>query len=707
MRQRRDAALRGLRLMLVASITIPIILFLYASWANYRTAFGLADERIEGALDIASEQVLRVFQSINVIFDSVEQITRGRTDQSLRAGEAELSQRLQQFTLALPDISSIWILDAQGNALVSSLLFPIPASANAPDRDYLKAQLATGVRIRVGDVLPIKMTGRSIVPVSRRRSDDQGAFSGFTEISILPEAIQRLYEPIAARASASFALIRDDGLVLARYPLPATTGIRLDPATGFGQLITKHPEGGRYTTVSNVDHLKRRFSVRKLAGFPLYVSSSLETRDIVRSWLWYMAGHLIFGLPATAVFVVLILLAMRNTRALYAEAERREALEAGLRQAQKLEAIGQLTGGVAHDFNNLLTIILGNLQMALRQLAEGKPKIAVTNALNGAERAAELTRRLLAFSRSQPLDPRPVDANRLVAGMSELLGRTLGENISIETVQSGGLWTAEADKGELESAILNLAVNARDAMSGGGKLTIETANAFLDEQYCKSVDGIRPGQYVLISVTDTGCGMPKDVAEKAFDPFFTTKPTGAGTGLGLSQVYGFVKQSGGHVRLYSEVGEGTTVKIYLPRSHVGDEPVSPALAPEEIVPGNQETVLVVEDDPDVRSYVTETLRALNYQVRSVADGPSALVLLNRPEPVDLLLTDVVMPAMNGRVLADAARQARPGLAVLFMTGYSRNAIVHQGRLDPGVALIQKPFSQGSLAARIRQVLSER
>ena len=521
----------------------------------------------------------------------------------------------------------------------------------------------------------------------------------------MPAALERLFAPIAARNSGSFALIRNDGEVLARFPAPTTGGVKLDPSTGFGRLIAEHPEGGRYTTVSTVDQLERRFSVRKLEGFPLYVSSSLQTSDIRRAWLWYMAGHLVFGIPATAFFVVLILLAMRNTSALYAEAERRELLEASLRQSQKMDAVGRLTGGVAHDFNNLLTIILGNLQMALRNLPEGRPRNLISKALLGAERATELTKRLLAFARSQPLNPQPVDANSLVASMSELLGRTLGEAISIETVRSGGLWQVEIDASELEAAILNLAVNARDAMTQGGRLTIETGNTLLDEEYCESIEDLKPGQYVMISVTDTGSGMPKDVIERAFDPFFTTKPAGAGTGLGLSQVYGFVKQSGGHVRIYSEANEGTTVRIYLPRSFARGEIVAPKLTPDEPVSGNQETIVVVEDDPDVRNYVAETLIALNYQVKQMSDPEAALAVVKQPGSIDLLLTDVVMPGMNGRELADAAVLSRPGLKVLFMTGYSRNAIVHQGRLDPGVSLIQKPFSQTLLAMRIRKMLS--
>jgi signal transduction histidine kinase len=706
MRQRRDAALRSLKLMLVASVALPFLLFCYAGWINYHAAFALADERIERAGDIAAEQALRVFQSISVTFDSVEQITRGRTDQTIKLNGAELSERLKQFVAALPDIGSIWILDKQLDALVSSLYFPIPPAFNAPERAHLKAQLAPDEKLHIGEVVRIEQTGKLIFPVSKWRFDSSGTFAGVTEISVSPQAFERFYGRLAARTSASFTLVREGGAVLARYPAPAVMGIKLDASSGFGQMIAQNPDGGRYTAVSSIDNLERRISARRLAGFPLYITSSLETRDILSGWLSYMAGHLIFGVPATLFLVILIVLAMRRTSALYAESERREMLEASLRQSQKMEAVGQLTGGVAHDFNNLLTIILGNLQMALRQHPEGKTRTLMSNAYQGAERAAELTKRLLAFSRSQPLDPRPIDVNRLVAGMSDLLDRTLGETIAVETVRSAGLWLTEADGPQLEAAILNLAINARDAMTEGGKVTIETGNAFLDEFYCQSVDGVKPGQYVMISVTDTGSGMPQEVIDKAFDPFFTTKPAGAGTGLGLSQVYGFIRQSGGHVRIYSEIGEGTTVKIYLPRSFARDRPLAAGKAADEAPAGNREIVLVVEDDPDVRAYVVETLSALNYSVREAADAEAALRILDDSGTVDLLLTDVVMPGMNGRNLAEAAKLRRPGLKVLYMTGYSRNAIVHQGRLDAGVSLMQKPFSQNVLAMRVRTMLEE-
>ena len=390
------------------------------------------------------------------------------------------------------------------------------------------------------------------------------------------------------------------------------------------------------------------------------------------------------------------------------EVDRRNRAEEALRQSQKMETLGQLTGGIAHDFNNLLQIITGNLDIIQRGLPEDSARLrrSAENAAKGADRAAVLTQRLLAFSRRQPLAPKVIDANKLVAGMSEMLFRSLGETVELETVLSSGLWRVEVDPNQLESAILNLAVNGRDAMEGGGKLTIETANAHLDHAYVSQQSGLAPGQYVVICVTDDGAGMDPVTAQRAFDPFFTTKEVGKGTGLGLSMVYGFVKQSGGHLKIYSELGEGTTVRIYLPR-HYGAEDVREESEQDEAIPrgSKDETILVCEDDDDVRAYSVETLRELGYRVIEAADGESTLRLLDAGEKVDLLFTDVVLPGgMTGAMVAERARKLQPGLKVLFTTGYARDAIVHHGRLDPGVELLSKPFAHSDLAMRIRALL---
>ena len=392
------------------------------------------------------------------------------------------------------------------------------------------------------------------------------------------------------------------------------------------------------------------------------------------------------------------------------EAKSRERAEAQVRQMQKMEAVGQLTGGIAHDFNNMLAIIVGSLDMAKKYFERDPAKAArsVDHAMEGARRAAELTARLLAFSRQQPLDPKPVDVNKLVGSMSELLTRTLGGNIRMETVLAGGLWRMFADSPQLESAILNLCVNGRDAMADGGKITLETMNAHLDDSYAANHAEVRPGQYVAIAVSDTGTGMPADVISRAFDPFFTTKKPGQGTGLGLSQVYGFAKQSGGHVKIYSEVGQGTTVKLYLPR-YVGEETEAKS-APSVDRPmtgSTSEVVLVVEDEAGVRQMSVQMLRDLGYTVIHAGDAKQALAMLDSQPSFDLLFTDVVMPDMNGRQLADLIKQQRPGLKVLYTTGYTRNAVIHNGMLDRDVSFLPKPFTIQQLATKVRQVLDQR
>ena len=391
--------------------------------------------------------------------------------------------------------------------------------------------------------------------------------------------------------------------------------------------------------------------------------------------------------------------------------EKRTA-EEQLRQAQKMEALGQLTGGIAHDFNNLLQVVIANLDLLRRRTDEMKDWPAAADlrryadaASHGADRAATLTRKLLAFSRRQPLDPKAMDVDRLISGMSDLLHRTLRESIAIEIVLGDGLWHVLIDSNELENAIVNLAVNARDAMTGGGKLTIETAEAYIDEAYAAMQHEVGVGQYVLIAVSDTGAGMSKDVAAHAFDPFFTTKEQGHGTGLGLSQVYGFVRQSGGHVKIYSDVGVGTTVKIYLPRllaEAPNVEAPSVTAAPRSMA---GELVLLVEDDDYVRHTTSDSLRDLGYRVVSAADGLAGLRLLHDHPDIRLLFADVGLPGgMNGWQLAEAVQAKRPGLPVLFTSAYARNLIGPDGRLDPDIELLKKPFTYASLAAEMRKLL---
>jgi signal transduction histidine kinase/CheY-like chemotaxis protein len=390
---------------------------------------------------------------------------------------------------------------------------------------------------------------------------------------------------------------------------------------------------------------------------------------------------------------------------------RLKATQEQLAASQKMDAIGQLSGGIAHDFNNLMMIVIGNLETAQRHSrkhpTDPAMNRALANAMRGAQRASTLTSRLLAFSRRQALDPKPLDLNKFLVGAAEFIQRSLGETVQVETVGSPGLWHVEVDANQLEVGLVNLAINARDAMTSGGKLTIESANVFADENYSRFNPEIAPGQYVAICVSDNGVGMPSDVLERAFEPFYTTKEPGHGTGLGLSQVYGFVKQSGGHIKIYSEVGQGTTVKIYLPRLRGKAAEDEPEEQNGEIGAEGNETILIVEDDAEVRAYLSEALRNLNYSVFTAPNMETGLDVLRKQGRIDLLLTDIVMPGGNGRELATQAVTLRPNVQVLFMTGYSRNAVVHQGRLDEGVDLLHKPVSQAELATRVRMALDRK
>lgn len=700
MRARRDAAIRLLKTMLVASIVLPVGLFSYAAWSTYQGAFAHADEQLAATLDIMSEQANKVFQSVDLSFASIRAVIGDLSDDQIRASEQSLHLKLRELDTALNTIDALAIVDKNGMALVSSSVFPIPKDLGIADRDFFQAQVERDAGTFIGAVVQPKVRPEPLFGVTRRRAASNGEFSGVTVIFVIPKIFSEFYQRLARGTDSSFTLLKSDGIILARYPALNVT--RFESNGGFMRTVTARPEGA-IIDLKSIDGVERRVGYRKLDYTDLYVSDGIPADAIRDEWLQALATHLIFGLPATLLLFTLVLLTMRRTQEFYAEAERRDLAEQALRQAQKMEAVGQLTGGVAHDFNNLLTIIIGNLGIAKRGVVEARAERALNNALTGAQRAAQLTQRLLAFSRRQPLNPRAIDANRLIAGISDLLTRSLGETVQLETIGGAGVWNIEVDASEMESTLLNLALNARDAMPQGGKLTIETSNAYLDEEYCRQHDDIFPGQYVLISVTDNGLGMSPETVEKAFEPFFTTKETGKGTGLGLSQVYGFMKQSGGHVKIYSERGEGTTIKLYLPR-HDGDDASIPVDIEGGADRGHGETILIVEDDDGVREYASEILRDLNYQILEARDAASALKLLDADKPFDLLLTDVVLPGKNGRELATEIENRRPGTKVIFMTGYSRNAIVHHGRLDRGTELITKPLIEGVLARKIRQVL---
>ncbi len=706
--QARLTTLRLLRILAAAALLLPLLLFLFASWVSYRATQELAHERLTRSLEVMEEESLKAFQSMNLALDTIDELLANRPAAEVEADEARLRQRLLQIQRALPEVQSIWIFGPDGHPQIMTREYPARTSLDYSDQDYFLVPRDGPPGIYVGGIHQSISGGQPYFTFNRARRDAGGKFAGVIEMSLLPSDFTKFYSELASSGGMRFAMLREDGTILARYPL-LVDDRRLEGRSGFLRALAASPKSAFYTTTALNDGIERLVGIRRVEGVPVYVSAGIATAEIRNEWMAAMALHLIFGLPATALLFGAVMVVLHRTRRLHAEQDRREAVELAMRHSQRMDAIGRLTGGVAHDFNNLLTIIIGNLEVALRQLesstdgAQVRLSRRLGAAMQGAQRAATMTKRLLAFSRQQPLNPTPLDINRVLNGLSDFLRRALGEEISLEIVGSGGLWPIAADATELETALLNLAINARDAMGSGGKLTIEASNSCLDEAYCQSDPDLQPGQYVQIAVTDTGAGMTKEVLERAFEPFFTTKATGLGTGLGLSQMYGFVKQSGGHVKIYREIGEGTTVKIYLRRSagtHVPPEGLKGETSRGR--PG--ESILVVEDDGDVRAYVVETLSALGYDVREASGAEDALRSLEEHKAISLLLTDVVMPGMNGRQLADQARARRPELKVVFMTGYSRNAIVHQGRLDPDVELIQKPLSSEGIAETIRRVL---
>jgi PAS domain S-box-containing protein len=540
----------------------------------------------------------------------------------------------------------------------------------------------------------IRVIGTAI-DITRRKADEEQLrrLNANLENEISARIAER--DQLWRSSQDIFVVVDAEGVIQAVNPAAMKIlGYTADEMLGQAVFAFVHPDD-RQLTLEALIH-------SRTADLPIFENRYRHKDDSYRviSWVATPQGGLIY---ASGRHV---------TEERRRDVELAEALER-LRQSQKMEAVGQLTGGIAHDFNNLLAGITGSLELLQRRVATGQIEGLqryTSTAITSAQRAAALTQRLLAFARRQPLDPKRVDANRLVAEMEDLLRRTLGPSIDLEMVMSGGLWWTLCDPNQLESAILNLAINGRDAMPEGGRLTIETANAHLDDAYARAQgDELRAGQYVAIAVTDTGIGMPPDIIAKVFDPFFTTKPLGQGTGLGLSMLYGFIKQSEGHVKIYSEVGKGTTFKLYLPRlrEELGADSSDSAVL-EQLRQFNAEqgeTVLVVDDEAAVRMLVTETLQELGYKAIEAAESKAALRVIESDVRIDLLVTDVGIPGLNGRQIADAARVLRPDLKVLFMTGYAHNAAVgNSAALEPGMRIITKPFSLDALAQTMREMI---
>jgi signal transduction histidine kinase/ActR/RegA family two-component response regulator len=706
-------ALRG---MVLASVLVPLLVFAGGGWLAWRNTIRDASTTLGSALAVSDEQATRVLDTHVLLGNRINDLLGDLSDDAITARERELHDRLAAMIAGYSQVTAVVVTGADGHALVANTRFPADHRIDFSDRGYFIALRNGDAPFQIGGVVRGRLSQTDVFTVAIRRGDPMH-FAGAILVGVSPGYFSKFdRDMFGGDPDYTAHVLREDGTPIAGYP--ETT-----PAEGssrdqlLADVIAQASPGGLVRGTSSVDGTERAVAYRRLANYPIYVTVGRRWSSVIGEWRSIMATHLIFGIPATLSLLALSLLAMRQwhrqqdtLEQLQDEVRRREVAEETLRQSQKMEAVGRLTGGIAHDFNNHLTVISSNIELLQRRLPPDSSSLTrlTEAAMAGVQRAATLTHRLLAFSRQQPLEPEPLDVSRLVSSMSDLLRRTLGEHIAIETVLAGGLWQTQVDANQLENVLLNLAVNARDAMPAGGRLTIETANAHLDQPYAAANAEVTAGQYVMLGVTDTGCGMTAEVISKAFEPFFTTKPLGQGTGLGLSMVYGFVKQSGGHVAIYSEPGEGSTIKVYLPRfirpetQPAGTRKPAASAHPR----GSGETILVVEDDEAVRRASVEALRDIGYEVLEAGDAMEGVRLIVDHGGIDLLFTDIGLPGgVNGRALADAARSAQPGVRVLFTTGYTRNAVLHNGVLDHDVHFIAKPFNLDVLAEKVREVLA--
>jgi two-component system, NtrC family, sensor kinase len=690
--------------MMVASVVLPAALFAWAAWLNYRHEYAIADERIERSLDILHEHTLKVFQTVERAIAEVDEIVRGMPDEAIRGDQMRLHDRLKRIVDALPQLRAIFLVDRGGQPLVSSQLPQVPADFNAKDRSFFSVHVTGHAGTYVSDVMTPRLTGfgTPFFVLSRRRPSADGSFNGVAAVAVLPQYFEEFYALIGHSPGSLYSLIRDDGSFLARYPELRDRARRLEPGSALHTAIAEGWERVIYSIPhSQLDAAERRVGFRKLEGFPVYVVAGIDASAIRAEWLATMSSHLVFGLPATFFLLLIIGIALRRTRRLHSEAERRESVEVALRQAQRLEAIGQLTGGVAHDFNNLLMIVSGSAQRLRRDLTEDKHIRLLDMITTATNRGESLTRQLLAFSRRQTLTPSVIDLTHHLPELKDMLNRSLRGDIATEVVVADQSCAVKVDPNELELALLNLAVNARDAMPNGGALKIAAEPVVLEGTPAQ--EGLS-GEFVAIRVADTGIGIPPDVLPHVFEPFFTTKEVGKGTGLGLSQVYGFAKQAGGAVTIASTVGRGTVITLYLPRTK---ELAAPSIAPTEhkSPPQRTGTVLLVEDNAPVAEVASAYLQQLGYRVKQVASAHEALELLGHDPKIDLVFSDILMPGgMNGLELGHAIRKLYPNIPVLLTTGFSSSALE---AVEQGFVMLQKPFDLASLEQALLDLHSMR
>ncbi|MFE1599128.1 ATP-binding protein [Methylobacterium sp. ID0610] len=688
------------QLLVAAAFLVPCVVLVGAAWWNRAEVLREADGAIQRTAAVMHEHASKVFDTAELAMDRVDDYVFDRSWTQI--GAPATSAFLSTLKAPLAQAVAVWVVDPQGVVRASSREGDL--GTGVAHRDIFAVHRARDIGIYVGP--SVREGDQQTFAVSRRRSTEDGRFDGVIVIALGTSYFARFYAEVAAPVAHEALLLRADGVVLVREPEGLGAEPRLPAADPLMRAIHARPQAG-FATVAAPGLPEERTAWRRVGDYPVQVAYALQTRVAEERWHENLQLYGAVAAVSALTLVLMAWLALRRARAeeealasLTRETAQRAAAEEQLRQSQKMEAVGQLTGGIAHDFNNLLAVITGSLEVLQRRIARGDTDVTrfIDGALDGADRAAKLTHRLLAFARQQPLEPRPTDPNDLITGMVDLLRRTLGETVTVETRLAVAAPPIFVDRNQLENAILNLAVNARDAMPGGGRLTLETAR--------ETAEGGRP--VIAVTVRDTGTGMPPEVVARAFEPFFTTKPQGRGTGLGLSQVYGFVTQSGGTVRIDSKPGLGTAIVLVLP-VYDGDAPVETSgrgrfggPAPER----RARTVLVVEDDAMVRRASAETIGELGYRTLTAPDGQAALACLDSNRDVSVLFTDVVMPGLDGPTLAAEARRRRPGLKVVFATGHGRDEERDGPLPGPDETVLRKPFSIEDLAAALQAVSRE-
>ncbi len=687
----RPSFRRPLQLIAAFSLLAPAIIFGYAVWQNAQSIDSQTDERIERALDVLNEQALTAFQTIERAISEINEVLRGRTDDEIRASESDLFLRFKRTQQALPQIESIWAFDRDGRPLVSSTIFPVPRDLNNSDRSYFATQKEADQGTYIGEVVQAKIGSLRFFVVSGRREGSQpGSFDGVIGATVMPEHFAEFYRKLS-RGRDSFALVRSDGTLLARIPETSFENYAVRSA-----VIGRGPaqaDAGRFLSISGLDGIERRIGFRKVHGYPVFVQAGVETAAIRQEFWRLTLLQFALGFPAALAIFGLAIYSLRRLQRFEEETARRELAEAALKQAQRLEAIGQMTGGVAHDFNNLLMVVDGNIQRIKKFLS---PDIARRHAEAieiAVRRGAGLTRQLLSFSRRQTHEAKVIDLTQRLPLIKEMLQTSLRSDITVSIKLADDVWCIKVDENEFELALLNLSVNARDAMSSGGSLLITASNVVFEKPNANKLSG----EFVAVSVTDTGAGIPPEIVSRVFEPFFTTKEIGKGTGLGLSQVYGFATQAGGAANIESNLGKGTRVTLYLPRSI---ETVEDDRSPQSpFSTKHKARVLLVEDNLDVAEVTRAFLEELGYYVSYASDVVSALRILDE-EKIDLLLSDIVMP--GGKSGIDLARSVRnsygPGIPIVLATGYSENA---QSAICEGFAILRKPYGLAELEASLQ------